>query len=350
MSFSPLNVGIVGTGIFARDDHLPAYQKNPEHFKVSAVFNRTRSKALEFAKLAEVPDEKVYSTVDEIMNDPKIDYIDALLPVQFNVQTLQKAIEHKKPIIIEKPIAATMEQAREFVRISENTDIPVAIAENWLCLSFVQEAKKHIKRIGRIVGFSHNFTGPNSKGGKYKATSWRQHAEHLGGSLSDGGVHQIAILTDLLGDFDSVSAFTTKVDTNDQMPDAVFAVIKLKSGAIGNYTYGTRFGATKKTITLKVYGQEGSVLLELNNRDEPVIRVNIGDSKENASEEEVYTVKQDNTYGVGAEMLNFYEAVTKKDKNLVRATPRIAFHHLACIDAFLKSSDDNGNNVKVETI
>ncbi|CAB4255207.1 similar to Saccharomyces cerevisiae YMR315W Protein with NADP(H) oxidoreductase activity [Maudiozyma barnettii] len=346
----PLNVGIVGTGIFARDDHLPAYQKNPEHFKVTAVFNRTRAKALEFAKLALVPGEKVYSTLDEIMNDPQIDYIDALLPVQFNVQTLQKAIEYKKPIIIEKPIAATMEQAREFVKIAETTDIPVAIAENWLSLSVVQEAKRHISRIGKVIGFSHNFTGPNSKGGKYKATSWRQHAEHLGGSLSDGGVHQIAILTDLLGEFDSVSAFTTKVDTNDEMPDAVFAVIKLQSGAVGNYTYGTRFGATKKAIYLKVYGQDGSVLLELNNRDEPVIRVNIGDSKESASEEEVYAVKQDNTYGVGAEMLNFYEAVTKKDKTLIRATPRIAFHHLACINAFLKSSNENGNNVKVETI
>lgn len=350
MSSAPLNVGIVGTGIFARDDHLPAYQKNPEHFKVVAVFNRTRAKALDFAKLANVPEDKVFSTLDDIMSDPHVDYIDALLPVQFNVQTLQKAIEHNKPMIIEKPIAATMEQAKEFVELTDKTDLPIAIAENWLNLSVVHEAKKHIQRIGRIVGFTHTFTGPNSKTGKYKATSWRQHAEHLGGSLSDGGVHQIAILTDLLGEFESVSAFTTKVDTNDQMPDAVFASIKLKSGAVGNYTYGTRFGATKKSISMKIYGQEGSILLELNNRDAPVIRVNIGECKENAKEEEVYTISQDNTYGIAGEMLNFYEAVTKKDKNIIRANPRTAFHHLACIDAMLKSSDDNGNNVKVETI
>ena len=350
MSSAPLNVGIVGTGIFARDDHLPAYQKNPDHFKVVAVFNRTRAKALDFAKLANVSDEKVYSTLDDIMSDPHVDYIDALLPVQFNVQTLQKAIEHSKPMIIEKPIAATMKQAREFVELSDKTDLPIAIAENWLNLSVVTEAKKHIQRIGRIVGFTHTFTGPNSKTGKYKTTNWRQNAEHIGGSLSDGGVHQIAILTDLLGEFESVSAFTTKVDTNDQMPDAVFATIKLRSGAVGNYTYGTRFGATKKTISMKVYGAEGSVLLELNNRDAPVIRVNIGNCKENAKEEEVYTIKQDDTYGVAGEMLNFYKAVTEKNKNLIKASPRTAFHHLACIDAMLKSSNDNGNNIKVETI
>ncbi|GMM58104.1 hypothetical protein DAKH74_047200 [Maudiozyma humilis] len=347
---APLNVGIIGTGIFARDDHLPAYQKHPEHFKVAAAFNRTKAKALDFAKIAGIPDSKVYDSLDAILGDKDIDFVDALLPVQFNVPTLQKAVAAGKPMIIEKPIAATMAQAREFVKIAEATDVPVAIAENWLQLKFVAEAKKHIQRIGRIVGFSYNFTGPNSKTGKYKTTSWRAHAEHVGGSLSDGGVHQIAVLTDLLGDCESVSAFTTNVDTEDTMPDAVFAVMKMKSGAVGNYTYGTRFGATKKSIYVKIYGAEGTVYLDLNNRDAPTITVNIGDCKENAKKEEVYTVQQENTYGVGDEMLNFYEAVSKKDKTLIRATPRVAFHHLACIDAFVKSSDNNGNNVKVETV
>lgn len=345
-----LKVGIVGTGIFARDDHLPAYQKNSEHFKVVAAFNRTKAKALAFAEIANIPENKVYGTIEEIMQDTEVDFIDALLPVQYNVDTIKKAIAANKPIILEKPIAATMEQAREVVKLSDSTNLPIGIAENWLHLSVVKEAKKHINRIGSIVGFTHTFTGPNSTTGKYKSTGWRQHAEHIGGSLSDGGVHQIALLTDLLGEFDSVSAFTTIADKTGDIADAVFASIKLKSGAVGNYTYGTRFGATKKSIFLKVYGENGSVLLELNNRDAPTIRVNIGDSKESASEEEVYTVKQDNTYGVGGEMLNFYDAVTKKDKALLKATPRVAFHHLACIAAFLKSSDNGGNNIKVENI
>lgn len=54
------------------------------------------------------------------------------------------------------------------------------------------------------------------------------------------------------------------------------------------------------------------------------------------------------SFGVNAEFLNFNEAVSKKDKSLYLGTPRTAFHHLACVDAFLKSSAKNGDHVKIQ--
>ena len=346
-----LNVAVVGTGIFATDRHLPSYQEMPENFKVVAAYNRTKSKALGFAEKADIPVEKVYDDLDQIMNDPSVDFVDALLPVQFNVQTVQKAVAAGKPILLEKPIAANMKQARELVELADSTDLPIGIAENWLYLSCIDIAKKQLERIGEVVGFTHNSTGPFAANSKYLATSWRQSPEHIGGFLSDGGVHQLALVTSLVGEFGSVSALTQQVREQSGTDDVVFSTVKLRNkNIIGTFTYGSAFGAVDKSVFLKIYGTKGSVVVELSDRNNPVVKVRVGETAETAGPEETFKVDQEESYGVNAEFLNFHEAVSKKDKTLFKSTPRVAFHHLACIAAFLDSSSNSGNHVTVETI
>ncbi|CCD24829.1 uncharacterized protein NDAI_0E00130 [Naumovozyma dairenensis CBS 421] len=346
-----LNVGIVGTGIFARDRHLPSYQEYPNDFKVVAAFNRTKSKAQEFAKIAGIPDDKVYDNLDEIMNDKNVSFIDALLPAQFNLSAVKKAIEVNKPILLEKPIAATMAQAREIVQLSDASDLPIAIAENWLYLTCIKLALKQLERIGPIVAFTHNSTGPFVSTNKYLATSWRQNPEHIGGFLSDGGVHQLALVTALLGEFESVSALTKQVRPESGADDIVFSTVKMRdNNVIGSFTYGSAFGATEKSVFLKIYGKNGTVTVELSDKTQPLVKVRIGDSIENAGKEEIFQVEKDESFGVNPEFLNFHEAVSKNDKSLIKSSPRATFHHLACVAAFLESSANNGKNVSVETI
>lgn len=343
------NVGIVGTGIFARERHLPSYQELPNDFKVVAAFNRTKSKALDFAKVAGIPGEKVYDNLEELLNDKDITYVDALVPAQFNVGTAEKAIAAGKPILMEKPIAATIAQAREMVKLADSTDLPIGIAENWLYLGCIDIVKKHLERISPIVGFTHNSTGPFISKNKYLATSWRQHPEHIGGFLSDGGVHQLALVTDLVGKFDSVSALTTQVRPESGTDDIVFSTVKIAdSDIIGTFTYGSAFGATEKSVYLKIYGKNGSILVDLSDKKNAVVKVQVGGSAEAAGEEEIHPVELDPSFGVNREFLSFREAVVKKDKTLYKGDARTAFHHLACVAAFLESSSKNGANVKVE--
>lgn len=346
---SPLNIGVVGTGIFARDGHLPVFQDHPDQFKVVAAFNKTKAKAESFAEAAAIPSNKVFDSMDALIQDPEVDYVDALLPAQFNLEIVKKCIAAGKPVQIEKPIAANMEQARALVNATEATDIPVAISENWSFLDAITVAKKHLPRIGEVVGFQHNSTGPFVTHNKYMATSWRQHPEHIGGFLSDGGVHQLALLTALVGEIESISALTSQVREASGADDIVFSTLKIRdSKCIGSFSYGSAFGATDKWIYLKIYGVNGSIMIELNNKAAPVVRVRVGADAEHAGEEEVYNVAEEKSFGIYHEFDNFHAAVSKKDKSLIISTPRAAFHHLACVAAFIKSSENNGDHVEVE--
>lgn len=250
--------------------------------------------ALNFAKIANVPEDKVYDNLDEILNDPHVDYIDALLPAQFNAGIVEKAVKVGKPVLLEKPIAANLEQAREIVKLAESTPLPVGVAENWLYLPCIEIAKEQIKKISPVVAFTHNSTGPFVTANKYLTTTWRQKPEHIGGFLSDGGVHQLALVISLLGEFKSVSALTRQVRERSGADDIVFATVQLKDAdIIGSFTYGSAFGATEKSVFLKVYGKNGTVTIDLSDKKNPVVKVKLGGSAEDNGEEQIFKIDND---------------------------------------------------------
>lgn len=347
MSDKVLNVGVIGTGIFATDKHLPTYQAHSNHFKTTAAFNRTKAKAEQFALLAGIEASHVHDSVDAIIADPQVDFLDALLPVQYNLETIKKAVDHQKPIIVEKPIAHNLDDARKIVQLSRETEVPIAIAEQWSYFKAIDLIHERLDKIGPVVSFTYRSTGPFKTKNKYLATSWRQKPEHIGGYLSDGGVHQLALLTGALGPVKSISALTKQVRKESGDVDILFSTVKLDSDVIGTFTYGSAFGQAEKHGSLIIYGANGSITFDFSAGNKPrSLKTLVGSSAEDLQDEELLEFEE--VDGVAAEFENFYDAVTKGDKALIKATPEVAFHHLAIVAAALESSSKNGDSVEVE--
>ncbi|CAI4241762.1 AFH_G0001110.mRNA.1.CDS.1 [Saccharomyces cerevisiae] len=146
-----LKISTVGTGTFARDRHLQSYQELSDKFKVVVAFNRHKTKAPDFAKIAHIPKNKIYDNVDEILKESNVDFIDA--------------------------------------------------AENWLYLPYVKTAKEQIKTISPAIAFTHNFMGPFVTYNKYLAITWRLKPKHISAFLSDGKVHQLVLASTFLVEF-----------------------------------------------------------------------------------------------------------------------------------------------------
>lgn len=338
-------LAVVGTGIFATDTHLPTIQKISD-LKPYAAYNRTKLKAEDFAKKAEI--NVVYDSLEEAFKDENVDFVDALLPVQFNLDAVKLAVENNKPICFEKPIAANLTQAKEIVKLSESSDLPIMVLENWTYLKAIDVLKKEVlPKIGEITAFTYNATGPFNDTNKYLATGWRLKPEHIGGFLSDGGVHQLALLTEVLGEVESLSGLTRQLQEQSGTDDVLFSTLKLKSGVIGTFTYGSAFGATDKSTYFKIFGKNGSVTYDWSPAlKTPTITYETGETAGKASSKTVIEVAEVDT--IEEEFKNFRDAVVKKDKSIVRVPPRTAFHHLAIVAAALESSKNGGFNVKVE--
>ncbi|ANZ76772.1 BA75_04265T0 [Komagataella pastoris] len=341
-----LRIAVVGTGIFATDTHLPALQKLDNIYQVVGCYNRTKAKAETFAKKAGITN--VYDSLDELLADKdSIDVIDALLPVEYNPSIVESALSNGIPIAIEKPIAANLEDAHKVVELSRKyPDTPVFILEQWAYYKSIELIKKQLPRIGKLVSFQYSSTGAFNFNNKYLSTGWRQHPKHIGGYLSDGGVHQLALLTGVLGHIKSVSAKTTQIRELSGTVDTLYSLMETESGLIGTFTYGSCFGNTEKKGIFQILGDNGSIYLDFSpTLPSPKITVNTGGfSAESERKTEEIQVENENFDPV-KEFQVFGEGLLKKDYSGFITTPEVAFHHLAIVDAALKSK---GQSIDVE--
>lgn len=268
-----------------------------------------------------------------------------MLPVEYNYGIIEAAVKAGKPICIEKPIANNLENAHKIVDLARSTKVPVAILENWLFKAALKTVEPLMPQIGEVTSFNYTSTGPFNAKRKYIDTPWRAHPKHIGGYLSDGGVHQLAFLVDVLGEVESVSAHTKQLQKESGADDILFSSMKLKSGAIGTFTYGSAFGPVEKRGLFVIYGTKGSIIYNFSPADfKPYVIFNIGEG-----EKKIFVEFPDDSDGLIQEFKNFHEAVVKGDKSLVKGTPEIAFHHLAIIAAALESSKNDGSSIKVES-
>lgn len=342
----PLNVGIVGTGIFATDSHLPTIQRLSNEFTPYSCYNRTKAKAETFATKASIPSSNIHDSLEDIFLDEKVDVIDALLPVQYNLDAVKLAIKYNKPICFEKPLAANLEQAKEIVKLSRKSDLPIFVLEQWSYYKAVDILKSKLSEIGNVVSFSYKSTGPFNHKNKYLATGWRLKPEHIGGFLSDGGVHQLALLTGVLGSVNKVSAFTKQVNKLSGTDDIVYSSFKLESGVIGTFTYGSAFGASEKSCIFEIMGDNGSIKFDFSPAVTRTVTVLVGDGGADVKKEVIEI--PDENLALDTEFEVFSKLVQTSDLSYVRTTPEVCFHHLAIVDAALKSSAKDGDSVTVE--
>lgn len=341
-----VSLGVVGTGIFATDSHLPAIGK-VDDLSVKAAFNRTKEKAEKFADVAGFPKSKVHDTLEDLIKDPEVDAVDALVPVSNNLPTIKAAIAAGKPIAIEKPIAASLEDAKEIVKVTRETDLPILILENFVYHEGVAKLKELLPKIGDVVTFLYQSTGPYAPN-KYHATAWRQKPEHIGGYLSDGGVHQMAVLTEVLGSVKSVSARTSQLKEVSGDVDTLNALFNMDSGAFGTFVYTSYLGATTKTTKFTIFGTKGSLIYDNSPGVGPVITAQFGEDAKSASAPETIKVEPETNNGVDKEFANFRDAVNAKDKSLLKVTPEKAFHHFAVIVACVLSGRKDSELTEVE--
>lgn len=102
---------IQGAG-YVSTQHAEAYLKNP-HTKIVAISSRKESSAKKLADMYGLKDVKIYSDYDKIVDDPDIDIISVCTPHHRHAEEVVKAAEAKKHIVIEKPLAHTLEGVKE---------------------------------------------------------------------------------------------------------------------------------------------------------------------------------------------------------------------------------------------
>src|ERR1700752_2310553 len=104
---SPIITGLMAYGMSGRVFHAPFVELHPG-FKLKAVVERHEKKAA--AYLSEVVS---YNSVDDLVNDPEIEFIIVNTPPHTHFELARKTLQAGKHVLIEKPVATNSAEVKE---------------------------------------------------------------------------------------------------------------------------------------------------------------------------------------------------------------------------------------------
>jgi len=334
-----IGVAILGGGIFAREEHLPAVEA-AKTLTLKAVYSRSLKSAKTLA--TEVSDVDLYSddsgsgkSLEDLLARSDIHAVIIALPIKNQPDYIRKALLAGKHVLSEKPVAENVKDAKELIKWYrsevDTKKVTWGVAENFRYLASHDHAAEARKNMGKILGFRVRMQ-TLIKGGKYFETEWRKVPTHQGGFLLDGGVHFTAGLRLLMGPENplvSISANTAQLQEHLPPVDTIDATAKAKNGATGtiSISFGTTFSGIEWTVACK----DGVVSTARG-------KVTIGDKTEEI---------EDERSGVPPEVRAWGEALSAGKVN-ERQSPEEALADLELIEACLRSGEQGGKAITLE--
>jgi len=259
-----VKLGIIGCGIAAQSLHWPVLQKLKDEFEITSICNHTEKKAQDFSKmLGGVPYVLDYH---HLLQRSDVEAVDIVLPIQLNYQVTKDALEAGKHVIVEKPLAANLLEAKMMLDFEDKYSMVMMVAENYRYRSIFHRVKNYLDqgKIGEPYAvFWNGFTLNTLKNNKYAQTKWRRNHQYKGGFVTDAGIHYIAALRDMFGEINYGIAFTKRVNPNIGEMDSMSFQFRTDKNIHGvlNVFYSSK-GYEQDCILIS--GSEGSILIENN--------------------------------------------------------------------------------------
>lgn len=155
-------------------------------------------------------------------------------PNEFHASQASICILARLPVLVEKPITATLLEARELVKLAAKTGASVLIGHHRHHSPLLEDAVRLVQsgRLGRIVSLmgSAQFSKPTQY---FLDGPWR--TKFGGGPVLINLIHEIGICRSLVGEIEEVHAFSSSSIRNFEVEDTLSVNFRFCSGALGTF-------------------------------------------------------------------------------------------------------------------
>ena len=252
-----LRLCVIGCGDFVRTfaKSLASARDLVELYFASRDYERAKSYSTEFGGAG------AFGSYEDAAADPRIQALYICTPHHLHLEHTQIAANAKKHILLEKPIARTMAEARAIISAAIDAGVKLMIAENYRFLAPVQEAKRIIESgaLGRVRFIQLHEEYP------FSPSSWRNDKElNGGGVMIDGGIHKASVLAFLAGRPNQVySVFVPPGIPGLEAEDGIVATTRSPEGVVGIINHTWSIGKTTGRPWVSVSGTLASLRFEM---------------------------------------------------------------------------------------
>ena len=247
-----LKIGVIGCGGIG-SVHISRWAKIEGATIVAAC-------DVDEAKAAGVEGARPYSDFTAMLENEQLDAVDICTPPGLHAPPAVAALRRGIPVMCEKPLARTPDEAREIVDAAEASGTPLLTG---FCHRFhepIEIAANLIRsgELGRVLMFRNRFA-TRFAGVEDRWFSKRDIAG--GGALMDTSIHSVDLFRHLVGEVATARAalatFSPKIQ---DVEDSAALTVVAPTGAIGviECSWATPYSIND----LEVYGESGAVIVD----------------------------------------------------------------------------------------
>ncbi|MBS4219149.1 Gfo/Idh/MocA family oxidoreductase [Bacillus sp. FJAT-49711] len=252
-----MKFAIVGAGVIA-PFHAKAISAN-SNADLVAICDTEIEKAEKLA--SEFGVSKTYIDYEDMFKKEEIDIVSVCVPSGLHAEITIAAAKAGIHVLCEKPLDITRENMSEMIEVCKNNKVKLGCVYQRRTLDAAVITRKAIQdgKLGKLVlgdAYLKYYRSPEY----YESAGWRGTWElDGGGALMNQGVHGIDLIQWMVGDVESVFAYTAPLVRNIEVEDTAVITVKYKNGAFG-VIQGTTSVYPGQETRFEIHGEHGSII------------------------------------------------------------------------------------------
>lgn len=272
-----LRMGMVGGGLtsFIGPVHRKAIGIDGEIELVCGAFSIIPGESKDTGASLYLNPQRVYNTYQEMFEkekemppDQRIDFVSVVTPNHVHFGPSKMALENGFHVIVEKPIAFSLEEAKALQKTVNKTGLILALTHTYTGYPLVKHARQMVAtgQLGKIrkvfVEYPQGWLSTLlEKTGNMQA-SWRTDPKQsgMGGAIGDIGTHAANLAEYITGsNITEICAMLNAVVKGRRIDDDASMLLRFDNGASGVLLATQVAAGEENNINIRVYGEKGGL-------------------------------------------------------------------------------------------
>ena len=325
-------MGFVGCGAIARF-HLDGIKEKAPDIRITAAIDPDRAKA---ESIAAETGAEVFASLDEALESGDFDAVDLMLPHDLHEEYALKSFDAGKHVLLEKPMAPTVDACERILDGARRADIVFMVAENSQYWPEIVTARDLIQegKIGDILTARAAFVMEFDDYWFKDKKPWRYEKDRTGGGIIiDGGSHWLRPMRMWLGEIDEVVAALDYPLERMEGESLARALLRFQSGKVALFDAAMIETVLGPEPWWRITGTKGEILVDGGFGGLGGVRLFDADHREGIRVQEAQGYEK----SFGPELLDFSLAVLSGKE--LEAGPEVALGELRTALAMYRSAE-----------
>lgn len=272
-----LRMGMVGggKGAFIGAVHRIAANMDGMIELVCGALSTSPEKADESGKMLFLPEDRTYHSYEEMIKkesqlavDQRMDFVSIVTPNHAHFGPAMMALDHGFHVVIDKPIAFTLDEAKQLKKKVEETGLLLLLTHTYAGYPMVKQARNMVKmgELGKIrkilVEYPQGWLSRLSEKDGNAQAAWRTDPSKSGksGCMGDIGTHAAHLAEYISGlKITKLCADLNIVVEGRKLDDDGNVLLRFDNGANGVLVASQIAAGEENALRIRVYGEKGGL-------------------------------------------------------------------------------------------